>query len=106
MNVVEKHGHTVTRRFRQSHISRNDALEDLRTEKAPKVGGNLFRERGAIIVHGKEDPLDSERWIDRPSQAHERIEQLRYALKGKILTLYGHQDGVACGQGIDGKQIE
>ncbi len=58
MYVVEHYWHAVAWRFSQANISWNYSLEDLRSEKAAKVGSNLLRERGAVVVHRKQDALN------------------------------------------------
>ena len=57
MYVVEhaRYGHAVAWRFGQADIARNDGFKDLCAEEAAKVGGNLAREGGAVVVHREED---------------------------------------------------
>ena len=59
MYVVEHYWLSVAWGFGQANISRNDGFEDLRAEEAAKVGGDLFRERGAVVVHREQDAFDS-----------------------------------------------
>ncbi|HEY4839768.1 MAG TPA: hypothetical protein VIH72_14225 [Candidatus Acidoferrales bacterium] len=58
----------------QTNIPWNHGREDLCAEEAAQVGGNLTRERGALVVHGEQDALDAERGIQRAANAHQRIE--------------------------------
>ena len=74
MYVVEYHWHSVAWGFRKADISRDDALKDLRPEEAPQIGGDLLRERGAIIIHRKQNPLDREGWIDGAAKSRQRVQ--------------------------------
>jgi hypothetical protein len=81
MNVVKHYGHSMARRFGQANISWYHRFKYLATEKASQVGSNLFRESGAVIVHRQQNALDCEGGVDRSPEPHQRVEQLRDALK-------------------------
>jgi hypothetical protein len=61
--VVKHNWLAVTWGFRQANVSWNDGRENLSAEETAQVGGNLARERGALVVHGKQDAFDAERGI-------------------------------------------
>jgi hypothetical protein len=106
MYVVEHHGHSVAWCLGQTDIPRDDGLEYLRPEKAPKIGGHLFRKSRAVVVHREENTLDCERWIDRSADAHERVEQLGDALDGKEFALNRHEHGIAGGKCVESQEIQ
>jgi hypothetical protein len=85
----------MTWSFRQTDISWNYGRENLRAEEAAKVGGNLTRKRGALVVHGEQDTFDAERGIQRAANAHQRIKQFGNAFERVILALDRNEDGVA-----------
>jgi hypothetical protein len=51
MNVVEHYRHAVARSLCEADIPRDYSFEYLPAKETPKVRSNLFRERGAIIIH-------------------------------------------------------
>src|SRR4029077_12135494 len=73
MNIVENDRFPETWRFRQAHIARNDAFKDLRSKECAQVRGDLPGERGSLVVHGEEDSLDLQAWIQGAPDAHQRI---------------------------------
>jgi len=106
MYVVEHYRHAVAWRFGKPNIAWDDGFKDLGTEKAAEVGGNLLRQRGAVVVHGKKDAFDRERRIDRSAKAHEGIEELRNAFERQILALYRNHDRVTGSERVYGEQVE
>jgi len=74
MYVVEDHGHTVTWGFCEPDVSWDYALENLGSEEATEVRGDLLGERGPVVVHRQEDAFDFKRWVHRAAQAHEGVE--------------------------------
>ncbi len=85
----------MARRFRQAHISWNCAFKHFIAEKAAQIGGNLLRESGSIVVHREQYSFDLKGWVERPPDAHKRIEKLRYSIDGQKLTLYWYEDILA-----------
>ena len=75
MYVVEHHWHAMAGGFGQSHISGNHRFEYLSAEKTPKIGRNLLRKGGPVIVHREENALDRERWIDCASKTSKRVQE-------------------------------
>lgn len=104
--VIENNRLTKARRFRQAHVARDHALEDLRAEEAAQVRGDLLRERGAVVVHGEEDAFDFERGIESAADAHEGIEKFGDAFEGQVFALNRNDDGVGGDEGIEGEEIE
>ena len=74
-------------RFGQADISWDYALEDLIPEEAAEIGGDLFRECGAVVIHGQENTFDLEISIDRPADTHVGIKELGHALDREVLAL-------------------
>src|SRR5579885_2726260 len=52
VKIVENDWFSETWCFREAHVARNQALEDLRAEKTTQIGGNLARKRSPLIKHG------------------------------------------------------
>ncbi len=92
--------------FGQTDISRDHCSKYLCSEKAAQVGGYLLGQDGSIVIHGQKDSFDGDFRIDGSADAHERVQELRYALKGQVFALDWHQDGVTGCQGIHGEKIE
>src|SRR5579859_6169070 len=69
-NVVENYRLSMTRGFREADVSGNHCGEHLRAEETPKICGDLLRQRRAVVIHGEQNALDSERGINRAAQAH------------------------------------
>lgn len=93
-------------RFGQANVSRNHGLEDLRTEKAAKIGRNLAGKRGALVVHRQDDAFDFEFRIQIAANTHEGVEKLGNAFESQVFALDGDEDGVACGERIQREEIE
>src|SRR5271169_3079724 len=81
MNIVENNRLTETRRLCQAHISRDQTRENLRPKKASQVGRDLSRQGCAFIVHREKDALDLQAWIQRPANAHQRVQQFGNAFQ-------------------------
>ena len=92
MYVVEYDWLSMARSFREANISRNHGLEYLGAEEAAKIGCDLLRKRGAVVVHRQQDALDSKRGIDGPAEAHERIEKFGDTFESQILALDGNKN--------------
>ncbi len=71
----------------QANVSWNHRSEYLSAEEAAQVGGNLARERGALVVHGEQDAFDAQRRIERAANAHERVQQFGDAFERVIFAL-------------------
>jgi hypothetical protein len=106
MYVVEHYWHSVAWCFCEANISRNYCLKHLCAKKAAKVGGDLLRERGAIIVHREKNPLYREGRINCSAQSHQRIQKLGNAFQCEILALDWDEDGIACREGIQSEKVE
>jgi hypothetical protein len=76
MYVVKHHWHAVARCFSQAHVSRNDGLEDLAAEEATEIRSDLFRKRGAVVVHSEQDTFDCEGRIYGSAKTHQGVQQL------------------------------
>jgi hypothetical protein len=74
MYVVEHDWHAVARSFSESDIAWDDSFEDLRSEKASKIGCDLLGQRCSIVIHREENAFNRQGWIDRAPEAHEGIE--------------------------------
>src|SRR5438876_8400480 len=87
VNIVENNRLAETWRFREPHIARNHAFEDLRSKEAAQIRCYLARERSPLVIHGKQDSFDFEAGIERAPDAHQGIQQLGNALQCKVFTL-------------------
>lgn len=96
----------MTRCFGEADVSRNDRRENLRAEETSQVGGDLARERGALIVHGEQDAFNSERGIERPANTHQSVKQFGDAFERVILALDRNEDGVAGHEGVERQKIQ
>ena len=106
MYVVEDDGHAVARCFGQTDIPRNYALEHLRTEETSEIGRDLFRERGAVVIHRQQNSFDCERRVDCAAQSRQRIEQLGNTLEGQEFALNWDEHRIAGCQSIHRKNVE
>ena len=106
MYVVENYWFSMAWGFGQAHIPRNYRFEDLGAEETAKIGCDLFRQGGSIVVHRKKDAFDCKTWVNRPAKAHESIEKLGDALKGQIFTLNRDQDGIAGRERVQGEKVK
>jgi len=77
----------VARCLGQTNISWDDCSKYLCPKKAAQVGGHLLGESRSIVMHRQQDSFDSEFGVDGPADAHERVQQLGYALKGQVFAL-------------------
>jgi len=104
--IVERNGLTVAGRFRKPDIAGNhsdiEPLAEVLTERA----GNLLSEVGSVVVHGQEDALDADVWIERRADALERRDEFGDSLEGKILGLHGHNEGFSSYEDIQGEEVE
>src|SRR5438132_3453253 len=100
--VVEQDGFPMTGRFSQPYISRDYALEDLCSEKAPEVGSDLARKCGPLVIHSQDDPLNSQIRVECSAYSHQRIQKLRDAFQSQIFALNRHENGIGGNQRIQG----
>src|SRR5579863_6889302 len=103
MNIVKDDWFPKAGCLGQANITRNYALEDLRTEKTAQVGGNLAGECCSFVVHRQQDAFDFKAWIERPANPHQSIQQFGYTFKRKIFALDGNQHRIGRNQGIQSK---
>ena len=76
MYVVEHHRLSVTRRFCQTDVTRDNRFEHLRSKETFQVGSNLFRESSSVVIHSEENAFDGEGWINSAAEAHQGVEKL------------------------------
>src|ERR1044072_33671 len=81
MYVIENNRLTETWRFGQADIARNHTLENLGAKKAAQIRGNLPRKRGPLVIHCQQNAFDLETGIQSSPDAHQRIQQFRYAFQ-------------------------
>ena len=96
----------MTGRFGEADVARNDGLEELFAEEVAEVLGDLLGEVGAVVVHGQQDALDGDVGIEGGAYAFERGDELGDAFKGKVLGLHGDDEGVGCGEDVEGEEVE
>src|SRR5271157_5162540 len=106
MYVIENNRFTETWSLCQANVSRYHGLKYLFSEEAPQVVGYLPRERGSLIIHRQDDPLDLERWIQVPPNAHQGVEEFGDTLERQVLTLNRNQHRIRGDQRVQRKQIE
>jgi hypothetical protein len=70
MYVVEYDWLSVARSLGKAHIPGNYGFEDLRSEEAPQIGRYLLGQGGSVVIHGKQNTLDREGWVDGATKAH------------------------------------
>src|SRR2546430_14867465 len=63
VNIVKNDRFAETWRFREPHVARNHAFEDLRSKEAAQIRCYLARERSPLVIHGKQDSFDFEAGI-------------------------------------------
>ena len=106
MYVVEHYRHAVTGSLGQADVPRYNSFKYLRAEEATEVGGNLLRERSAVVIHGEKDAFDREGWVDRPTEAHQSVEKLSDTFQCQELALDRDEDGIRGGQRVEREQVE
>src|ERR1700730_12985765 len=106
MDIIENNRLTETWRLRQSYVSRNHALEDLRTKKAAQIRCDLPRESGALIVHCEQNAFDLQTWIERAADSHQGIKQFGNTFQRQVFALNGNQHSVRGNQGIQSQKIQ
>src|SRR5437899_1164884 len=74
MNVVKYDWLSVTGCFGQAHVSGNYTVENLSAKKTPEVRSNLTRERCPIVVHGQDDSLYGQTWIEGAANSHQGVQ--------------------------------
>src|SRR6185295_14610949 len=84
----------MTWRLRQPHISRDDGGEYLRTQKASQIRHHLCRQVGSLVEHCQKEPFDHKVRVYCPADSHQRIPQLRDALKGEVFALDRNQNRI------------
>src|ERR1700747_1054971 len=94
MNIVENDRFSETWRFRQAHIARNYAFEDLCAEECAQVRCDLPGKRGSLVVHRKQDPLNFQTGIERAPDAYQGIQKLRDTFQSQVFTLDGNEHGI------------
>src|SRR5262245_12133465 len=87
LDVVEKNRLAVTRRLSQPNVARNDCRKYLLSEKCLQILPHLIRQIGTLIEHGQEHALDLQIRVSKSADLPDRLDQLRYALQRKVLTL-------------------
>ena len=90
----------------QPYVPWNYALEDLRPEKASEVCSHLAGERGSLVIHRQNDPLDGQSRVERPANSHQCVEKLRNPFQRKVFALNRDQDRVTGDQNVESDQIE
>src|ERR1700722_9247251 len=93
-------------RLRQAYISRNYRLKHLRAEKTPQIRRDLLGKAGSLVVHGQNDALNGQIWIQRPPDAHKRVKKLRNALKCQIFALNWHKHRIRSRERVQRQEIE
>src|SRR5713226_6497724 len=90
----------------EANVARDQALEDLRSEEATEVRGDLPRKCRSFIIHRQENAFDFEAWIQSSPNAHKRIQQFGYAFESEVFTLNGDEHGPRSYQSVEGQQIQ
>ena len=72
----------------------------------PRISFDLLREVVAHIVHGQNDPFDSQCGICRLAHLADSEHQLRKAFERKKLGLQRHQNRICGDKRVDGQQAE
>src|ERR1700719_269278 len=98
--IIENNRLAKARGFGEPDIPRNDALKDLRPKETAQIGGDLARKSGPLIVHREQNAFDFEAGVQRPPDAHQGVEKLRYPFERQILALNGNYHGIGGNQGV------
>src|SRR4030095_2401639 len=103
MSIVRNHRLAEAGRFSQPYVSGYYRLEDhlavIFSEICCYCGGEV----GPFIVHGQEQPLDSQHRIVKLSNPTDGVEELGHALQRVILTLNGNKQRLSGNQSIERK---
>src|SRR5512140_578469 len=90
----------------EPNVARNDGVEDFGAEIFTGVGDDLAREVKAGVVHGEQDALDGQVGINGLLDSVDRIEELRQSLESVVLALDRDENGVGCGEHVDGEEAQ
>src|SRR3989442_13323239 len=89
MNIVENDGLSKAGCFGEANVARDQALEDLRSEEATEVRGDLPRKGRSFIIHRQENAFDFESWIQNYPNSHKSIPVFGYDFVRPVFALYG-----------------
>src|SRR5713226_6255575 len=84
-----------------SRIERHGRLAERRYFR-----GDLLGEVRAAVVHGQQDPADTQVRIQLATDQRKGIKQLRQPFERIVLALHGNEDLIRRGQGIESEQTQ
>src|ERR1044071_1337595 len=96
----------MTRRLAQPDVARNDGLADLAGEVLTHLFDDLMAEVVPRIEHGQQNAVEGEPLVQRPTHKLDRLQQMREALEGVVLTLKRNQDTVGGRKGVHREKIQ
>ena len=104
--VVENGWQTVAWSLAQTNVAWDHGAEHHVAEVAFQLFVDLVGKAEACVVHGEQETLDLERWVEfRLDDAH-GVEQLADALKCEILGLYRDNHRIGSCESVHGNQSE
>src|SRR6185369_399152 len=87
LHVVEDGGQAVTRRFAESHVARDDGIEDAFLEERADVLRDLLTEIRALVVHRHQHAGNVERRVHRGANAAKRGDEIGEPLEGEVFAV-------------------
>ncbi len=89
--VVDQRGEPVARRFRQTHIARDNGVEHHLTEDGADIFRHLLGQAIATVIHRQRNAQNLKARIEPCSNAFDGVEQLAQSFERKKLTLQRDQ---------------
>src|SRR5678815_4386179 len=106
LSVILNNGLSVTGRFCQTNISRDNRLEHLETIKVAQVCRDCGREIGSLVVHRQQQTFDHQSGIVEPADSSKRVKEFRHPFKSVVLTLNRHEQRPGGSQGVERQKTE
>jgi hypothetical protein len=96
----------MTGRFSKADAARDDGLKNLIGEEFAEIGGHLFREVGAFVVHRQENSFDLERMPEGVPDALNGVHQTGYSFEGEELALNRNENGIGSHKSVQSQEVE
>lgn len=93
-------------RLGEFYAAWNDGFENLVLKEFAKVGGDLAREIGAVVVHRQQDACDLDGVVKGFANPVDGIHELGNTFKGEELALNRYDRRIGCDEGVEGEEIE
>ena len=93
-------------RLREFYVSLYNGLEHQFLEVALYLVINLVGQTQTTIVHGKQESLDFQHWVQLVFDNLDCVEQFADTLKCKVLALHGDDNRVGRSKGVNGDEAQ